>query len=249
MYAIRSYYGQEKAIYLNVKEAPAPLLIPQYIFMICVMAISMFPNLLIKPLQTVIEPYFASTVRWEGYEVISALGYWNGNAVMYVTMGVRITSYNVCYTKLLRNYLQTMMVEMTGGEPVWLNEVGAEENWMVVGLEQIAVWNADIVFIVQYNADSTEAVQKIIQTDAWSSLEAVKNGQVYGYPSDYASWDLIDPRWILGLEWMTGKINPELEETVNLKQQVIDFYQKMYGLSEEQITQEIFPRLSSYNFV
>lgn len=147
-----------------------------------------------------------------------------------------------------QNYLQTMMVEMAGGEPVWLNEIGAEENWMVVGLEQIAVWNADMVFIVQYNADSTEAVQKIIQTEGWSSLDAVNNGQVYGYPADYASWDLIDPRWILGLQWMAGKINPELESANHLEQQVFDFYHEMYGLSQEQITQEIYPRLSELGF-
>lgn len=48
----------------------------------------MYPNLLIKPLQTAVEPLFPSTISWNGYEVVSALGYWNGNAVMYVTMGV-----------------------------------------------------------------------------------------------------------------------------------------------------------------
>ncbi|MFW5685962.1 MAG: NADH-quinone oxidoreductase subunit F, partial [Spirochaetota bacterium] len=32
----------------------------------------------------------ASTVEWQDYTVITALGYWNGNAVMWVTMGVFI---------------------------------------------------------------------------------------------------------------------------------------------------------------
>lgn len=82
------FLGQRKAIHDEVREAPLAFLIPQYLMIIGIMAISMFPSLLIKPLQAYIEPLLAGTVRWEGYGVISSLGYWNGNAVMYVTMGV-----------------------------------------------------------------------------------------------------------------------------------------------------------------
>ncbi len=84
------FLGQRKAIHDEVTEAPATVLIPQFLFLVGIMAVSMFPNLLIQPLQGAVEPAFASTVRWEGYSVISSLGYWNGNAVMYVTMGVFI---------------------------------------------------------------------------------------------------------------------------------------------------------------
>ena len=84
------FLGQRKAIHHEIGEAPLWFIVPQFIFMALIMAISMFPNLLIKPLQQIIEPYFAATIAWEGYSVISSLGYWNGNAVMYVTMGVFI---------------------------------------------------------------------------------------------------------------------------------------------------------------
>ncbi|MDA3948810.1 MAG: proton-conducting transporter membrane subunit, partial [Spirochaeta sp.] len=82
------FLGQRSAVHDEVREAPVWFLIPQFIFIGAIMAISMFPNLILHPLQSVVEPVFASTVRWEGYSVISSLGYWNGNAVMYVTMGV-----------------------------------------------------------------------------------------------------------------------------------------------------------------
>jgi len=82
------FLGQRKAIHHELREAPVWFIVPQFIFMAMIMAVSMFPDLLIKPLQAVIEPYFSSTVNWEGYSAISSLGYWNGNAVMYVTMGV-----------------------------------------------------------------------------------------------------------------------------------------------------------------
>lgn len=141
------------------------------------------------------------------------------------------------------NYLQTIMVRMAGGEPAWVDEVGTSDNWMVVGLEQIAAWNADMVFVVQYNGDSTEAVQKLIQNENWQSFDAVKNEQIFGFPADHASWDLIDPRWILGLQWLTETINPELDAEFDLKSEVSAFYQQMYRLSEAQIETEILPKL------
>ncbi len=146
------------------------------------------------------------------------------------------------------NYLQTILVQMAGGEPVWLNEVGTSDNWMVVGLEQIAAWNADMVFVVQYNGDSTEAAQKMAENVNWQSLDAVKNEQMFGFPADHASWDLIDPRWILGLQWLTETINPELEANFDLQQEVSVFYQQMYRLSETQIESEILPKLNELGF-
>lgn len=82
------FLGQPKDELIHVKEAPWYQLVPQYLFMGGIMAVSMYPNLIIKPLQAAVEPLFPSTISWNGYEVVSALGYWNGNAVMYVTMGV-----------------------------------------------------------------------------------------------------------------------------------------------------------------
>jgi NADH:ubiquinone oxidoreductase subunit 5 (subunit L)/multisubunit Na+/H+ antiporter MnhA subunit len=84
------FLGQRKSHHDAVTEAPVTVLIPQFLFLAMIIAVSMFPNLLIQPLQAAVEPMMASTIRWDGYTVISSLGYWNGNAVMYVVMGVFI---------------------------------------------------------------------------------------------------------------------------------------------------------------
>ncbi|HKJ85930.1 MAG TPA: proton-conducting transporter membrane subunit [Spirochaetia bacterium] len=94
LYLFRMIYtvflGQLKDDLREVREAPAALLIPQIILMAVLMLISMYPNVIINPIIEGIEPYLASTVRWDDYTVVTALGYWNGNAVMWVTMGVFI---------------------------------------------------------------------------------------------------------------------------------------------------------------
>lgn len=82
------FLGQRKPIHRLVKEPSLWLLIPQYIFLLTIMAISVFPNLILKPLIQAVTDYYPGVLDWNGYQVISSLGYWNGHVVMIVTMGV-----------------------------------------------------------------------------------------------------------------------------------------------------------------
>ncbi len=82
------FLGQLKDEHREIREAPLWYLVPQLIAIIGIMLVSMFPNLLIKPLEMAIAGYFPQTIAWQGSTLVSTLGYWNGNAVMYVTMGV-----------------------------------------------------------------------------------------------------------------------------------------------------------------
>lgn len=82
------FLGQLKDAHRDIKEAPIWILIPQVVGIVGILLISMYPSLLLKPLEAAVAPYFDATIAWEGYTVLSTLGYWNGTAVMYVTMGV-----------------------------------------------------------------------------------------------------------------------------------------------------------------
>jgi formate hydrogenlyase subunit 3/multisubunit Na+/H+ antiporter MnhD subunit len=82
------FLGQIKTKYQEVREASALYVIPSFIFVFAIMAFSMYPNYLLNPIINAVSSFFDTTVIWDGYTVISSLGYWNGNAVMMVTMGV-----------------------------------------------------------------------------------------------------------------------------------------------------------------
>ncbi len=84
------FLGQLKDPLREVREAPVSVLIPQVVLMGALMAISMYPNVIIDPIIAGIEPFFAATVNWNEMTVVTALGYWNGNLVMWVTMVVFI---------------------------------------------------------------------------------------------------------------------------------------------------------------
>ena len=88
------FLGQAKPAHKDVKEAPVWMLIPQVIFMMVIMAISTFPNLITMPLSDVVGRYIPRPewLTWSGYNIQLGgdvlHGNWNGNLAMLVTMGV-----------------------------------------------------------------------------------------------------------------------------------------------------------------
>src|SRR6056297_890414 len=83
------FLGQLKIEHRQVREAPAALLLPQVLFILALMAVSMFPNRLIQPLQSALA-MFPADAGWQGGTMVSSIGYWNGGAVMWITMSVFI---------------------------------------------------------------------------------------------------------------------------------------------------------------
>ena len=139
-------------------------------------------------------------------------------------------------------WLQTTEVELAGGLPVW-KEAAQGGGWTVVNLEQIAAWDPDQIFVVSYKADPSQVVEKLKADPQWQALKAVKAGQIYGFPSDVFSWDQPDPRWILGLTWLAGKMHPDRFAGLDMKDEASQFFEQMYGLDPSTVEEEILPVL------
>ena len=139
-------------------------------------------------------------------------------------------------------WMQTIEVQMAGGEPVWL-EAAQGGSATVVNLEQIAAWDADKIFIVTYNQDPLPIVTQLQADPKWQSLRAVKNGELYGFPADFYGWDMPDPRWILGVTWLSKTLYPENFAQVDMQQEVETFFGELYNMDEENISQNIIPQL------
>lgn len=141
------------------------------------------------------------------------------------------------------SWLQTEMVKLAGGEPVWL-EAAQGGGWTVVNIEQIAAWDPDMIFIVNYFEDPSEVVADLQADPTWSILRAVQGGMMYAFPGDYLSWDQPDPRWILALQWLASRIQPERTASLDIHEEFFSFYQELYELESEVIEKEIVPLLS-----
>ena len=135
------------------------------------------------------------------------------------------------------SWLQTQMVEMAGGVSVW-KDLAKSGGWMTVSLEQIAAWDADQIFIINYSGNSALIVDKLFTDSTWQAMRAVKNNTIFGFPGDFLSWDQPDPRWVLGLNWLGNKMHPEL---INFEKDTIinRFFKEFYNLDKSIIDKNI----------
>ena len=139
-------------------------------------------------------------------------------------------------------WMQTRIVEMAGGSPVWKDEF-LGSGWSIVTLEQIALWNPDQIYIIDYFDDPTIAVEKFKAEPSIQGLKAISSGQVYAFPKDTYSWDQPDPRWILGATWLAKHIHPARFENVDISQEFTEFYKTLYRLDESTIREQLQPLL------
>lgn len=139
-------------------------------------------------------------------------------------------------------WIQTRLVEMAGGRPVW-KEAAAGRGWNRVGFEQIAAWNPDWVFVVSYHQDVERLVSGLRSDPAWRELTAVGNGRLAAFPVDYYSWDQPDLRWVLGLHWLGRRLHPGLFRDTNLERETIDFFGFLYGMDEEGVRRVVLSNL------
>ena len=141
------------------------------------------------------------------------------------------------------NWLQTVLVELAGGEPVWTEAV-TSGGWTVVNFEQIAAWDPDLIIVVNYFDDPGIAVGELRQDPKWQALRATQEDNIFAFPGDYLSWDQPDTRWILGLQWLATKIQPDRFESLDLLDEVKTFYEEMYGLDAETFEAEVLPLIT-----
>jgi iron complex transport system substrate-binding protein len=138
------------------------------------------------------------------------------------------------------SWIQTTLVELAGGIPVW-KEAARGGGWTVVGLEQIATWDADQIYVVDYRGSGSQLVARLKADSRWRALRAVRAGRLVPFAGDFHSWDQPDTRWPLGLLWLATQIHPERTRGIHVRDEVVRFYSGMYGLPTATIRDRILP--------
>ncbi len=128
------------------------------------------------------------------------------------------------------SWIQTEMVRLAGGTPLWATQV-AGSSWTPVGLEQIVAWNPEQIFLIDYFASPAEAAEAL--RAQWGPALAAP---IHPFPKDDLSWDQPDPRWVLGLLWMAKHLHPDRLQGMDLNAEVNAFYRTLYGLDEKRLS-------------
>ncbi|WP_018527611.1 ABC transporter substrate-binding protein [Alkalispirochaeta alkalica] len=140
-------------------------------------------------------------------------------------------------------WLQTRLVEMAGGRPLWRG-ANPGGGWSTVSFEQIAAWDPDTIILVDYGGEAPSLRDGLARQPRWRQLRAVREDRFYAMPRDYYSWDQPDVRWLLGLQWLARQFHPRLFTGEPLEEEIHLFFSTLYGIEGRSFEELIAPVLA-----
>lgn len=112
------------------------------------------------------------------------------------------------------------LMTMIGG----INLAGTiQERNTLVSLEQIVVWNPEIIFIW---ANAGYTAKDILENPQWRNIRAVREGRVYKTPN-WTSWS---PRLTMLALWMAKQAYPEDFKDIELAAMADRLYRKVFHI-------------------
>ena len=125
---------------------------------------------------------------------------------------------------------QTDLIEAAGGVSV---TSGLSGYWNDVNLEQVLLWDPDVIVIAPYGGIQPE---DILTDPDWQAISAVENGRVYKMPRIIAAMDTPVPESLLGVVWMADLLYPGVIP-LDLAAEAEGFYSTYYGyeLTDEEL--------------
>ncbi len=117
---------------------------------------------------------------------------------------------------------QTRLIEAAGGISVTAGLLG---YWNEVNLEQILLWNPEVILIPPYGPVRPD---DLLEDPDWGAIDAVRTGRVHRMPRVIAPMDTPVPESLLGIVWMANLLYPNAVD-LDLAAEVEHFYTVYYG--------------------
>lgn len=138
---------------------------------------------------------------------------------------VYITGNSSYLTTASSDMFQTRLISLSGGKSV-SNELQGE-YWVNVTSEQVALWNPEFIFM----PNGKSFAESDLKSDVGlKNTTALKNYNVYEFPSDIESWDYPTPSVILGVIWLTSKLHEDLISSQSVIDKAKCFYKTFYNI-------------------
>lgn len=131
-----------------------------------------------------------------------------------------------------RGSLNAEIMDLAGARNV--ADPGLEKNVrrMQVSLEQLLIWDPEIIIISCDGDEKHTLYNSIINDPGWTNISAVKNGRVYEIPAVPYDWINRPPsvNRIIGIKWLANLLYPE-DYRVDIKKETKEFFALFYGYS------------------
>ena len=138
---------------------------------------------------------------------------------VYISAGSEYLS--TCTSKMY----QDKLIQMAGG--INVSSELTDGYWAKISAEQLNIWNPDKIFAVSY-AEYT--LDDIKNDPALSEITAVKENNVYSFPSKLEPWDYPTPSSILGVLYLTHMLYPDLISQEDYAKEAQNFYKEFFNI-------------------
>ena len=120
---------------------------------------------------------------------------------------------------------QGTIVDMFGDNVVVVEKASGSGMGNEISLEQIAVWNPDLIVFQKGSIYDT-----VGSDTAWAGISAIDNKNFYEVPGDPYCWLNNPPtvNQVLGMRWLPRLLYPDMFND-DLKQVVTEYYKTFYG--------------------
>lgn len=128
------------------------------------------------------------------------------------------------YTVASKNMLQNQIVEAAGGTICTPNNLG--DHFATIEPEVLLSMNPDYIFIPAY---AEYSINDVLNDPKIININAVKNKQIFKFPSNLEPWDMPTCSSALGIAWLANKLHPQYYSKEKLLNVAGDFYQLLYN--------------------
>ena len=128
---------------------------------------------------------------------------------------------STCTSQMYQNDL----IAIAGGDNV--SKELTDGYWQMVSAEQINLWQPAYIFAVSY-AEYT--LDDIKADTAFSEIPAIKNDNLFIFPSAIEPWDYPTPSSVLGVLYLTHILHPDLYTQKQYVEEATSFYKEFFDI-------------------
>lgn len=126
---------------------------------------------------------------------------------------------------IAKTSVQAQVVDMVANNVVVVEDASSKGNGNEVSLEQIAVWNPDLIIFQKGSIYDTVGADA-----AWSGISAIANNNFYEVPNDPWCWMNNPPtvNQLMGMQWLPRLLYPDAFSD-SIQDVTKAYYRTMYG--------------------